>query len=84
VYGRRGLPPPRYDLALLAPSVLASAARETALAGERPQAASAGSEILTPRTFWALMLGAVVVLLGLIVHLVRAAGASEKAEEERR
>jgi uncharacterized protein DUF3999 len=84
LYGRRGIPPPRYDLTLLAPSVLASAARETALAGERPRAASAGSEILTPRTFWALMLGAVVVLLGLIVHLVRGAGASEKAEEERR
>jgi hypothetical protein len=77
VYGRRGLVPPRYDLALVAPSVLASAARETALAGEQPHAASAGAEILTPRTFWALMLGAVVVLLGLIVHLVRGAGVSD-------
>jgi hypothetical protein len=76
VYGRRGLAPPRYDLSLLAPSVLASAARETKLAGEQ-QVSRADSEVLTPRTFWALMLGAVVVLLGLIVRLVRGAGVSE-------
>jgi hypothetical protein len=32
---------------------------------------------LRPRAFWALMLGAAVVLLGLIVHLVRGARVSE-------
>ena len=83
VYGNRALAPPRYDLSLLAPSVLASPARETALAGEQERAPSQ-TEVLRPRAFWALMLGAVLVLLGLIVHLVRGARVTEGAEEERR
>jgi hypothetical protein len=83
LYGNRALGPPRYDLSLLAPSVLASPARETALAGEQQHARSEG-EVLRPRAFWALMLGAAFVLLGLIVHLVRAARVSEDAGEERR
>ena len=40
VYGHRTLAPPRYDLALLATSVLASPARETELAGEQEHARS--------------------------------------------
>jgi hypothetical protein len=76
VYGHRTLAPPRYDLALLATSVLASPARETALAGEQEHARSE-TEVLRPRAFWALMLGAAFVLLGLIVHLVRGARVSE-------
>jgi hypothetical protein len=83
VYGNRALAAPRYDLSLLAPSVLASPARETALAGEQARAPSE-TEVLRPRAFWALMLGAVLVLLGLIVHLVRGARVAEGIEEERR
>jgi Protein of unknown function (DUF3999) len=76
VYGHRTLAPPRYDLALLATSVLASPAHETSLAGEQEHARSE-TEVLRPRAFWALMLGAAFVLLGLIVHLVRGARVSE-------
>jgi hypothetical protein len=82
LYGNRALAPPRYDLSLLAPSVLASPARETALASEQ-QHARPDTEVLRPRAFWALMLGAAFVLLGLIVHLVRGARVSEGIEEER-
>ena len=78
VYGHHALAPPRYDLALVAPSILESPARETALAGEQEHARSQ-TEVLRPRAFWALMLGAVVVLLGLIVHLVRRARVSERS-----
>lgn len=47
-----------------------------ALAGEQEHARSE-TEVLRPRAFWALMLGAACVLLGLIVHLVRGARVSE-------
>jgi hypothetical protein len=76
VYGRRALGPPRYDLALLASTVLASPAVETTLGDEQ---ATTRSEpvVLRPGIFWALMIGAVVTLVVLIVRLVRGAGAAD-------
>ncbi len=78
LYGQERLPPPRYDLALLAPTVLASPAVETSLAAEQearpPQAA-----ILQPKAFWAILLAAAVVLLLLIARLVVRAEPSRHA-----
>ena len=75
LYGQSQLSPPRYDLALLASTVLASPALEAALSAER-EATRSESVILRPAAFWALMIAAVVVLLGLIARLVRGQGAS--------
>ena len=75
LYGQSRLAPPRYDLALLARTVLASPALETALSAEQ-EATRSESVILRPAAFWALMIAAVVVLLGLIARLVRGQGAS--------
>ena len=66
---------PAYDLALLARTVLASPALEASLSAER-ETRGAAPEVLRPAGFWALMLTAVVVLLGLIAHLLRGRGAS--------
>jgi len=74
LYGQSRLAAPRYDLALLAPTVLASPALETALSPEQ-EATLSESVILRPAAFWTLMVAAVVVLLGLIAHLVRNQGA---------
>jgi hypothetical protein len=73
LYGQSRLGPPRYDLALLAPTVLASPALETTLSAEQG-ATRSESVILPPAAFWALMIAAVVVLVGLIAHLVRGHG----------
>jgi hypothetical protein len=75
LYGQSRLAPPRYDLALLAPNVLASPALESALSAEQ-EAARAESVILSPAAFWAFMIVAVIVLLGLIARLVRGEGGS--------
>jgi hypothetical protein len=75
VYGRGALAPPRYDLALLASTVLASPAEETAL-GQEQENTRAEPAVLPPGIFWALMLGAVVTLGLIIVRLVRGAGAA--------
>jgi hypothetical protein len=74
VYGRSALAAPRYDLALLAPTVLASSALEATLSVEQ-ETTQSEPVILRPRAFWALMLSAVVVLLVLIARLVRGAEA---------
>jgi hypothetical protein len=70
LYGKDRLAPPRYDLALLGRSVLASPALESALSAEG-EATPAESVILRPAAFWTLMVAAVAVLLGLIARLVR-------------
>ena len=68
LYGRTDLREPRYDVALLSPSVLSGPAREIVAAPEvavrRPAA------LLTPRSFWMVLSVAVVVLLGLIARLI--------------
>jgi hypothetical protein len=71
LYGQPGLPPPRYDLALLAPRLLGEAAHEIALAPEtgtsaEPDPAAAGKKI-----FWGALVAAVVVLLLLLGRLLR-------------
>jgi hypothetical protein len=70
-YGRDDLPPPRYDLSLLAPQVMGAPAREI-IAG--PEAGGGGREtasFISPRVFWVFLAGAVIALLLLIVRLVR-------------
>jgi hypothetical protein len=78
LYGHERLPPPRYDLALLAPAVLASPAVEVALGAEE-ESTSTRPAILTPRAFWAILLAAAVVLLLLIGRLVVRAEPSKDA-----
>ena len=78
LYGQSQLSPPRYDLALLAPTVLASPALETALSAEL-EVTRSESVILRPATFWALMVAAVVVLLVLIARLVHGQDAARRA-----
>ena len=67
-YGRQDLAPPRYDLALLAPQVLGVAAAEIAAAAEQPSRSAAA--LVSPRLFWAVLVVAVFVLLGLIARLL--------------
>jgi hypothetical protein len=68
LYGRSDLREPRYDVALLSPSVMSGPAREILAAPE--VAVSRPVALLTPRTFWIVLSVAVVVLLGLIVRLI--------------
>jgi hypothetical protein len=75
LYGKSRLARPQYDLALLARTVLASPALEASLSAER-ETRGAAPEVLRPAGFWAFMLTAVVVLLGLIAHLLRGRGGS--------
>jgi hypothetical protein len=78
LYGQERLPAPRYDLALLARTVLASPALETALAAERES--TDGRPVgLGPKGFWAILLAAAVVLLLLIARLVLRAEPPENA-----
>ncbi|RPJ71618.1 MAG: hypothetical protein EHM24_11825 [Acidobacteria bacterium] len=69
LYGRDDLDAPRYDLALLAPRLLETEAREVRAAPEAP--APAGGAQFTTRLFWGALVLAVAVLLILVVRLVR-------------
>jgi hypothetical protein len=72
VYGRDDLLRPRYDLALLAPRVLGSAAPDVYPGPEQGgRETAAPATLVSPVAFWAALALAVVVLLGLIVRLVR-------------
>ncbi len=75
LYGKGRLARPRYDLALLTRSVLGSPALDASLSPEREETPP-DPEVLRPAGFWALMVVAVVVLLGLIAHLLRGQAAS--------
>ena len=73
LYGQPGLPPPRYDLALLAPRLLGAAAHEITLPPEtvgaiapEPDPAAQGKMI-----FWGALVAAVVVLLLVLGRLLR-------------
>ena len=59
---------PRYDVAVLAPSVMTGAAREAVAEPERAPAQPAA--IVSPRAFWAGLAVAVVLLLGVLVRLI--------------
>jgi uncharacterized protein DUF3999 len=69
-YGRSDLPQPSYDLALLAQRVFGVAAVEVVPGPERGERAGAAA-IVSPRVFWAILVVAVVVLVGLIGRLMR-------------
>jgi hypothetical protein len=70
-YGRTDLAPPSYDLALLATRVFGVSAVEVSPGPEREQRAGGAAAIVSPRLFWGILIGAVIVLLGLIARLVR-------------
>jgi hypothetical protein len=70
-YGRADLAPPSYDLALLAWRVFGVSAVDVSPGPEREARAGRAAAILSPRLFWGILIGAVLVLLGLIVRLVR-------------
>ena len=70
-YGRTDLAPPSYDLALLAPRVFGVSAVEVPPGPEREERAGGAAAIVSPGLFWGILVGAVVVLLGLIARLVR-------------
>jgi hypothetical protein len=68
LYGRADLTEPRYDVALLSPSVMSGPAHEITAAPE--VAVGRPAALLSPRTFWIGLSVAVVILLGLIVRLI--------------
>jgi len=68
LYGHDDIGNPRYDVAVLAPSVMTGAAREAVAEPERAPAQPAA--IVSPRAFWAGLAVAVVLLLGVLVRLI--------------
>ena len=73
-YGRDDLQPPQYDLALLAPRVMGAMATEISAAPAANATPSSAESFASPRTFWVVLTGAVLVLLALIVRLIRGQG----------
>jgi hypothetical protein len=72
VYGSASMDVPRYDLALLAPSVLQAEVGEVSMAAEAPTADAAQEQLISPRMFWVVLAAAVIALLGVLVVLLRA------------
>jgi hypothetical protein len=70
-YGRTDLAAPSYDLALLATQVFGVSAMEVSPGPERDEHAGGVTAVVSPRLFWGVLIGAVIVLLGLIARLVR-------------
>ena len=68
LYGNGDIANPRYDVAVLAPSVMTGAARDAVAEPERAPAQPAA--IVSPRAFWAGLAVAVVLLLGVLVRLI--------------
>jgi hypothetical protein len=75
LYGHDQMPPPRYDLELLATAVMGAEAREVEVNPEPGSATSQSPVLVTPRMFWIGLGLAVVVLLAVIAKLV--VGSSE-------
>ncbi len=73
LYGQPSLPPPRYDLALLAPSLLGAAAHEIALTPEKSGATAPEPDpaAFEKKIFWGALVAAVVVLLLVLGRLLR-------------
>jgi hypothetical protein len=71
VYGSAAIDIPRYDLALLAPSVLGAAVADVSMAAEAETKTAAAESLLSPRMFWLVLVMAVVALLGLLAALLR-------------
>ena len=69
LYGNPKLNPPRYDLALIAPSLLSDPARELAL---EPEGMAGTAPPEGKKTFfWIALIAVVVILVGLLVQLLR-------------
>ena len=68
LYGNDDIGRPRYDVAVLAPSVMTGTARDVVAAPER--APEPPAPIVSPRAFWVGLAIAVVLLLGLLVRLI--------------
>jgi hypothetical protein len=71
LYGQPNLPPPRYDLALLAPQLMGAQAQEVQPSAEESRT-SPTETIVSPKTFWIGLSVAVVALLAVIAKLVSA------------
>lgn len=76
LYGHGHMPPPRYDLALLAPQLMGAEAREIEAAAEESTAATSPPSLITPRAFWIGLTAAVLVLLGIVAKLVAGSSAA--------
>jgi len=72
VYGSPAADRPRYDLALLAPTMLSVAVTDVSVAPEAAtQAAAPAEALISPRMFWVVLGTAVVALLGVLARLLR-------------
>jgi hypothetical protein len=71
LYGQNGLAAPRYDLALLAPRLVGVSSQEVALNPENTAPAVPEKVVTQARVFWVALIGAVIVLLGLLARLLR-------------
>ncbi|HTY62933.1 MAG TPA: DUF3999 family protein [Acidobacteriota bacterium] len=71
-YGRNDLDPPRYDLAILAPRLVAAAADDAQL-GPETGSSPANAQPISVKLFWGILIAAVVVLLLLISRLLKKA-----------
>lgn len=76
LYGQPGLQAPRYDLALLAPRLLGSAAEEVELAPEKGGGRDDGAEPFPRWAFWGVLGLLVLVLLAVLARLLRHGGAA--------
>jgi hypothetical protein len=70
-YGRDDLSQPQYDLALIAPQLTGAAATEVVPGPEQNAAPESPVTLMSPQIFWAVLGLAVLVLVGLVVHLIR-------------
>ena len=75
VYGSNTADTPRYDLALLAPAVLAAPVADATMAaeGETKTGTAAVTPLISPPMFWAILSLAVLTLVGVLVGLLRKA-----------
>ncbi|HEX4965663.1 MAG TPA: DUF3999 family protein [Thermoanaerobaculia bacterium] len=72
LYGQPGLPPPRYDLSLLAPRVLSEPAGEMGFGPEpRQPSEEPDAGAMERKIFWGALLGAVLVLLFVLGRMLR-------------
>ena len=72
VYGREDVSLPRYDLALLAPQVMGAEARELIPVAADDKKPGSVTSLVSPKFFWAGLVVAVLIILGIIVRLTRA------------
>jgi len=71
VYGRDDVSLPRYDLALLAPQVMGAEARELMPVPIEAEKPGPVASVVSPKFFWAGLVVAVIVIVGVIVRSMR-------------